>query len=303
MAKKSRRVTVYLFGGLGNQLFQYFAGLATAEAIGASLYLKPFAQAKTPFQNDELGISAFKTEGVLTSSVIPKTMQEVLLRRFMTLIGNTKFIDLSQFLGIIRDDDHFPDKVRNSKRRHFRLIGYFQDCKYVEHLQMLEKPSALNLNNPSRWFTDMCEQAYQCKPIVIHIRRGDYRNHAETIGVLDFNYFRNAMKLIPTNQESQFWIFSDSLDEAAKFVEFAKLPAERTKIVSAPKDSSSAESLLLMTHASGIVISNSTFSWWGAYLNKNAVVIVVPQKWFKNLTDPSNLILNNWTYSPSIWCR
>ena len=145
------------------------------------------------------------------------------------------------------------------------------------------------------------EQARISKPVIVHIRRGDYLNHAETIGVLDFVYFKNALDIIPQNENSEFWIFSDSLTVAKDFARFAHLPDLRTQIIQAPSDSPDAESMLLMTLGSALVISNSTFSWWGAYLNKNADLIIAPKKWFKNLDDPTNLIPGNWIYCESVW--
>jgi hypothetical protein len=88
-------VTVYLFGGLGNQLFQYFAGLSIAQATGAKLYLKPFGQTSAVGREGELGIMAFKTEGILVSSKIPDRLQEKLLRRFVTIIDRLGLSELS----------------------------------------------------------------------------------------------------------------------------------------------------------------------------------------------------------------
>ena len=116
-----------------------------------------------------------------------------------------------------------------------------------------------------------------------------------------FQYFKNALDLIPRIDDQEFWIFSDSLSVAKDFASFAKLPVARTQIIQAPPDSPDAESMLLMTLGSALVISNSTFSWWGGYLNKDAEQIVAPKKWFKNLEDPANLIPRNWLNCESIW--
>ena len=299
MAIERRKVTVYLFGGLGNQLFQYFAGLATAEAIGAKLNLKPFGQTSAVGREGDAGIAALKTEGTLVSSRIPKWMQEKLLRKFVTLIDKWKIGKLSRHFGIFLADSSVLPEIYGP--RHIRLIGYFQDDKFLKFLVDQGMKTDLPLINPSGWFVNLQEQARTRKPIIIHIRRGDYLNHSETIGVLDFVYFRNALTEIPHNQESEFWIFSDSTTVAKDFVSFADLPALRTQIIQAPADTPDAESMLLMTLGSALIISNSTFSWWGAYMNKDAEKIIAPKKWFKNLNDPSNLIHENCTYCDSVW--
>jgi hypothetical protein len=185
--------------------------------------------------------------------------------------------------------------------RHIRMIGYFQDYKFLDFLERQKKLTSLTLSNPSPWFLNLQEDACESKPIIVHIRRGDYLNHAETIGVLDFAYFKNALDQTSPNENSEFWIFSDSVDVAKDFAAFAHLPDLRTRVIQAPTDSPDAESMLLMTLGSALIISNSTFSWWGAYLNKNADLIITPKKWFKNLDDHPNLIPRNWINCESVW--
>ena len=301
MAGKVKRVTVYLFGGLGNQLFQYFAALATAEAMGAKLYLKPFGQTSAVGREGEIGITAFKTVGITTSSRIPQMLQEKLLRRFVILIDQFRLGRFSRHYGIFLSDVSELPEMKTDCPRHIRLMGYFQDYKFLDFLERQKKMTTLSLANPSPWFLNMQEQARMNKPIIVHIRRGDYLNHAESIGVLDFAYFKNALDVIPRNENSEFWIFSDSVSVAKDFALFAHLPDLRTQIIQAPSDSPDAESMLLMTLGSALVISNSTFSWWGAYLNKNADLVIAPKKWFKNLDDPANLIPGNWIYCESVW--
>jgi len=301
MAKRAKRVTVYLFGGLGNQLFQYFAGLATAEAMEANLYLKPFGHTSAVGREGEMGIGAINLEGVTISSKIPRLMQERLLRRFVTLTNQFRLVKFVRHYGIFLSDISEIPEMKMDYPRHIRLIGYFQDYKFLDLLERQKKMTSLSLTNPSIWFVNLQEKARVSRPIILHIRRGDYLNHAETIGVLDFAYFKNALAVIPQNENSEYWIFSDSPLIAKDFAHFAGLPELHTQIIQAPSNSPDAESMLLMTLGSALVISNSTFSWWGAYLNKNADFIIAPKKWFKNLDDPPNLAPGNWIYCESVW--
>lgn len=301
MANRTERVTVYLFGGLGNQLFQYFAGLAIAEATGAKLYLKPFGQTSAVGREDEAGIAAFKTEGTLVSSKVPGQLQEKLLRRFVTALDHSGLREFSRNRGIFLSDAPELPEMKLGNHRHIRLMGYFQDSKYLDSLERQGKSIELPLKNPSPWFENLQRQTRSIKPIIVHLRRGDYLNHAETIGVLDFAYFKNALDMIPRLDDSEFWIFSDSLTAAKNFARFAELPEARTQIIQAPSESPDAESMLLMTLGSALVISNSTFSWWGGYMNRGVEQVIAPKKWFKNLEDPANLVLRNWIYCESIW--
>jgi hypothetical protein len=74
----------------------------------------------------------------------------------------------------------------------------------------------------------------------------------------------------------------------------------KVRWVEPPVGSSEAESLLLMAKSRGLVISNSTFSWWSAAIGDPERVIA-PTKWFKAADDPEGLILPTWQTVESSW--
>ena len=303
MAKSEKRVTVFLFGGLGNQLFQYFAGLAVAKAVGAKLFLKPFG--RTPVQGDdvEIGINAFNLEATVITSRLPVFIQERALPRLINFVRRSSpqdFVWRSRTL--LTDEIDFED-INLGDWQHIQLVGYFQNSRYLDFLSKSENEIELSLKKSSDWFKEFEARAREKKPIIVHLRRGDYLNYADTIGVLDFQYFLNSLKLIPQFNDSgtEIWIFSNSLSDARDFAKFAELPEERTEIIQSPEKSPDAESMLLMTLGAALVISNSTFSWWGAYLNDETSQIVSPEKWFRNLEDPTIPKKDGWKFSESIW--
>jgi hypothetical protein len=124
------------------------------------------------------------------------------------------------------------------------------------------------------------------------------------IGALAVNYYLDALRLVDRNIEHQIkdrpiWIFSDEpflvKQEFAAISEF-----ESAQFIETPDEADPAESLFLMSAASSIIISNSTFSWWSAALSQGATV-VAPAKWFKKSEDPDSLIPSTWLRAESSW--
>lgn len=303
VAKNEKRVTVFLFGGLGNQLFQYFAGLAVAETVGAKLYLKPFGRAASQESDGKIGINAFDLAATVVSSKLPIKIQDRVLPRFINFARRSSLHNFFWRSRTFLTDDIDINAVNLGDWQHIHLVGYFQNSKYLDLLAKREIEINLNLKNSSVWFQEFQALAHIKKPIIVHLRRGDYLNYADTIGVLDFQYFLNALQLIQqfNEPETEFWIFSNSPSDARDFARFAELPEARTEIIQSPEKSPDAESMLLMTLGAALVISNSTFSWWGAYLKEETSQIIFPKKWFRNLDDPTIPRKDGWMYSESIW--
>jgi hypothetical protein len=59
--------------------------------------------------------------------------------------------------------------------------------------------------------------------------------------------------------------------------------------------------MILMSRASDLIISNSTFSWWSAYISNKETNVVAPNKWFRDLEDPKMLIPEHWHQVDSQW--
>jgi hypothetical protein len=185
------------------------------------------------------------------------------------------------------------------------VVGYFQTHVYLDELRLANRMPNLALGEKSTWFVDKHQELMETNPIVIHVRRGDYLlEKNDFIGALSGDYFLNAFRLLENNSDHRtnnrpIWIFSDQpgvvKDEFNGIREF-----ESAKFIEAPPGSDPAESLILMSYASSIVISNSTFSWWSAALSRGAKV-VAPSKWFKKSEDPESLIPANWLRAVSSW--
>ena len=92
---------------------------------------------------------------------------------------------------------------------------------------------------------------------------------------------------------------TDDIDKA-KLILDDLVPASATWVD--PKDlPDDAEALILMSKARNFIIANSTFSWWAAMLSNSKGVVVAPEKWYRNMDDPNDLLPHEWCTIPSYW--
>ncbi len=125
--------------------------------------------------------------------------------------------------------------------------------------------------------------------VSLHVRRGDYLK-IKNINVLDVDYYMKAVDYIKKNVEKpMFYIFSDDLDWCKNNLGFLNncnyVDLTQTEI----------DDLKLMSFCQHNIIANSSFSWWGAWLNQNPKKIVIaPKEWLINDPGSSNVILSDW---------
>ena len=150
---------------------------------------------------------------------------------------------------------------------HIKLHGYFQDWRYI--------PDSFC---STLVFSNECLSRYPTinKTVFLHIRGGDYINHPDHDIHLD-SYYEKAIQMFPV--ETQFSIFTNDM-------EYAKSKPYLQSISHSFVNENEVDSLFLMSQCCGGICANSSFSWWGAYLNTNRRLLF-PNKW---TTDPSHSI-------------
>jgi hypothetical protein len=156
-----------------------------------------------------------------------------------------------------------------------RLCGYFQNYRYIAP----GFPDTLTLPNVSP-----LDGAF------LHIRGGDYVNHSfHDVGL--GAYYRRAIEMFPTG--TKFYIFTNDIPYAKTMPWMSAIDCT---IVDEPDE---VKSLALMAQCrAGGICANSTFSWWGAYLNRGDRMLVLPSKWFN---DPS-IYTEGYFFPGSVRC-
>lgn len=184
----------------------------------------------------------------------------------------------------------FDDKIKESPVNTF-FIGYFQSYKWLE-MAKSKSDLAFKLSNPSELVKTFSALALIEKPLVVHVRLGDYLVEGG-FGTLDQSYYQVAIsKAMELGDFGKIWMFSDEPLEAME--RLPNLPGLEVRVMPAFEESP-ATALEVMRMGKGYVIANSTFSWWGASLSYQPnPVVIYPYPWFKSIDSPLDLVPPNW---------
>jgi len=300
--RRKNKVEVELVGGLGNQLFLYFAGLYYAIKFEKDLIID-ISQIPLGMTNHGSEITSFRLNEISklkkSSLFLPPRIGKRILNRISIKYKKIRFLRL-RLTGIYQSPQVGFDEFIYSTGGILRLQGYYQTWYYIDELKKLGHKDNLELQSPSAWFIEFQKEIRMKKSVAIHVRRGDYKNKKSPTGLLSAGYYAAAIqKVHDLSPNSTFWVFSDEIDDARELLS-DYLP-EDTNWVVEPKNSDPAESLVLMSLADVVITANSSFSWWAAKLGNIKELVIYPKPWFKNTEIPLNLIPDSWQEIKSTW--
>jgi hypothetical protein len=271
-------IVVKIKGGLGNQMFQY----AIAKAF--SLELK---------RKFKLDISIFEwyklhNYGLHNFNIQPQFYIPVSKRRL-------KIIKLFNKIVSYNEDFHqfnYNPNLIHSKFDRIFLEGYFQSQKYfIKYEDEIRKD--FQIVTPLKQQTsEMVELMQSVNAVSIHFRRGDYVGNVvhETDKT---DYYKEAMKIIESKVENPvYFLFSDDIP----WVKENFTTNFDTHYVDFNDASTNFEDIKLMSSCKHNIMANSSFSWWGAWLNTNSTKIVIaPKLWFNDpKINTSDVIPESW---------
>jgi hypothetical protein len=292
-------ITVKLRGGLGNQLFGYFAGrfLADKLATNLDLDLSEIFTNKTPRKPDILYLnlpSYTYSVNEIPRHTFAKRLNKKLSAKCQ-LISDLHYKTTKEYIS--HDLGFIADLVRIEDNS--TLDGYFQTWKYFDSYSAV-LPEISLINEPSARFQALLSRIEDSRPVVMHVRKTDYTLHKDSFGLLSPAYYIQALKKLPFDSiEDNLWVFSDDIEEAKRQLK-SKLP-QKTLWIHQNNTENAAETLVLMSRASAFIIANSTFSWWAASLSKSGQKVIAPWPWFRNLPAPREILHPEWERFNSQW--
>jgi hypothetical protein len=295
-----------LQGGLGNQLFQYYAAIYLAKKVGVKLIVDTNQSkfGKTSHGNviANLGLPGefLQSKTRVSFGYVSSLINYRFVGLLHSIIGNQQF--LLDVFSVFRSRSVGFDPELVEIRKPVTLEGYFQTSRYFRDLELSGQLVLPEPPKVSEWFREKRDKILNTRVAALHVRRGDYKAERNTIGLLSEDYFISALQNLEKRNETfdEIWIFTDDVVELnSKFGKF--LETYNAHVLEPPPQTPPIESILLMSHASSLVTSNSTFSYWAGLLGSTTKVVVVPDKWFRGLEDPRDLYPKNWIKNPTIW--
>jgi hypothetical protein len=306
-------ITVQITGGLGNQLFQFAAGLSMAKGNPNGLEIEQKLGKPRSASNEKADILGFTWPQPLNVIAVNKSRLSLFMSRVTgyclrlgvnpstleskRFVKNTLLLIASVLISVFlrkRKNLVIGSGVGYSKldNEYFSpyLIGYFQSYRYAEeNRQYLLEAEIQDIGPELKNLTLLAKKE---KPLVVHLRFGDYLLE-EGFGIPSRDFYLAGIKSVLAEDSCKsIWVFSDDLSKAREKLDLNEtLPIRWINTV----DNSVVSTLQAMRLGQGYVIANSTFSWWAAYLSFNpSVEVVAPNPWFKGMEDPEELIPPNW---------
>ncbi|WP_034886446.1 alpha-1,2-fucosyltransferase [Gillisia sp. JM1] len=293
-------IIIKLKGGLGNQMFQYAVSKIITQKNNTNLLID------NSFFDGEVkntGPTPRNFELAIFNESFKKTSKTD-IDYFFKLSFINKF---KKKLGFnypkIYSENSFKhnDSVYLIKNPAY-LTGYFQSFKYfLGHENFIKNLYSFPFSKLNDDNFKLLERIKNSESVSIHIRRGDYVSDNLTQkfhGNCSLSYYMDAISLIGSKVYiSQLVFFSDDIEWVRE--QFKELCNPKLFVADNSGDNSWKD-MLLMSSCKHNIIANSSFSWWGAWLNKNPnKIVIAPKKWF---TDPSQ---NEDTCDliPSEWIR
>jgi len=239
-------VSSKLMGGLGNCMFQ----IATAYAYG-----KRF--------NKHVGFNS---------------RELTVVHQHVTTYDNNVFKDIdlnclpkNKNITQVNENGFHYQEIPEFSDIDVLLYGYFQSEKYFKdcegEIREMFMSYDINMDDETK---ELLKGDNTCS---IHVRRGDYLNSPNHHPSQNMNYYMRAVKKMP--KDSVFLVFSDDIQWCRK--NFPNIP-EKFIFIEGNKD---YEDLYIMSHCKNNIICNSSFSWWGAWLNSDEnKIIMAPEIWF-----------------------
>lgn len=282
-------VIVRISGGLGNQMFQYAAGCALAQRLQTELDLDLSLYAVDKKRKYMLECWQIPQKSSNSAQNQLKFINNPFLFKIFWRIHK----EIGSLGGWVYQEPYFYyDAGFTDLKAPVKLYGYFFSPLYFagyENVVLQRFQLAQRLSDKSSAYVAQINKTGV--PVSLHVRRGDYvtEGHTQAFhGVLPLDYYKKAVQLLlSVHKDAHFFLFSD--DEEFLHQQFGFCPKKTVVKTNVERP---WEDMRLMSLCHHHIVANSSFSWWGAWLNpRTDKLVIAPRAWFsKQRLREANLV-------------
>lgn len=280
--------TVRIIGGLGNQMFQYALLVGLKNSFKEDIYADLSGFKEYNLHNG-LEIQSIFGIKLSVSNNCPFLARKLTLSRYV----NKYLPFLCRHYQFEYPDFRYIEDIYQNKEKEY-YAGYWHHHKYVEFFK--DDLCRLYQFPPfeDRYNTMISEQMWKENSIGIHVRRGDYLNEKQYQGICTLDYYKKAIQIVLSKFDNvSFYVFSNDVDWCRNNLSEMFMNS-KTIYVDWNKGKESYRDMQLMTFCRGLIVANSSFSWWGAFLNKKEDHLVIAPKRWKNTDYNLEIQLPQW---------
>lgn len=271
---------VAVAGGLGNQMFQYAYYLLLKDAYkDVSLFLP-----STEWEH-ESGFELSRVFDIQHTSCLWERLyhKSRIFRKLFSLTHKTYF---GKNFKVVASDFYSLDKYSY-------FYGTWQSEKYMTNPNTIRKSFQFNIQSLSKKTLNIANSMGGKITVAIHIRRGDYLSLAFASGFgncCPIEYYRRAIEYMSGKLHNPvFIVFSDDMDWVKE-----NIVLDNAIYVDHNKGLDSWQDMYLMSQCEHNIIANSTFSWWGAWLNNNEnKIVIAPKRWWSTI-EHDDVVPDSW---------
>ena len=261
-------IIIKISDGFGNQLFMYACGYAAAKRLDTKLMLDISYLNTNTLRKYELNKLNIRYDRSFSTTYMKCYPLKVILRKLVHGWMRLRYPIYKE------KKQYFYDNEFTKLKNNTYLFGYWQTEKYFKDY----RKDLLHLITRKYEISEDCknyiDKVQGCNSVAVHIRRGDYVE----LGIcLDYSYYQKAFSFIEKiNKDLVYFIFSDDKEYARQM--FAADAKRQFEYVQYNSSNPTLDDFFIMKACKHIIMANSSFSWWAAWLNDNPDKIVLHPK-------------------------
>ena len=270
--------TIVFNGGIGNQMFQY--------AFYMRMQMEhPFSYFLFDIERAENVHSGFELDDVFFINSAKQRNAYARMKRCCPSI-NKFFITIKQ-----KNCFEYVPQICKTKHLFTLYDGFWQNAEYFQSIeQQVRSVFSFRQDILNDKTKDIVDKIRETNSVSIHVRRCDYLQHSDDFGLCSLDFYAKAIAYIKEKISTpRFFLFSDDMEWVKQ-----NIKCDNAVYVNWNIGNESWQDLYLMSCCKHNIIANSSFSWWGGWLNSNVnKIVIAPTPWVNSFSE-YNFIPQGW---------